>query len=179
MEAGSGMIGPTPEDRARMTVRVLEQAIRESRNDASQRMSNGRQGMSLRQWQDVAEVEIANAIRDAEKEIQRKRKLGNRISMVVASCLVTIGFFGFAVSWGQVDRSIAAVATMTAGMALFFVAAEMPLRMSWSKRKARKRAERFENIRDLDKQIKRMEKFLEDRKKSLKDRMEDEVKAKK
>jgi len=51
--------------------------------------------------------------------------------------------------------------------------------MSWSKRKARKRAERFENIRDLDKQIKRMEKFLEDRKKSLKDRMEDEVKAKK
>lgn len=172
------MIGPTPEDRARMTVRVLEQAIRESRNDASLRMSSGRQGMSLRQWQDVAEVEIANAIRDAENEIKSTRKIGNRIAMTVAACFVTIGFFGAAVSWGQVDRTLAAVASIAAGIGLIMVAAEVPVRFSWRKRKARKRAERFENIRDLDKQIKRMEKFLEDRKKTLKDRMEEEVKAK-
>ncbi len=172
------MIGPTPEDRARMTVRVLEQAIRESRNDSGLRMSSGRPGMSLKQWQDVAEIEIANAIRDAENEIYRNRKLGNRIAMTVAACLVTIGFFGVAVSWGRVDRAIAAAAGLAAGIGLFLAAAEMPIRLSWRKRKARKRAERFENIRDLDKQIKRMEKFLEDRKKSLKDRMDDEIKPK-
>jgi len=167
------MTAPTPEDRANITVRILEQAIREGRNEAPLRGKSGRAGMSFRAWQDVARVEIANTIRDAEAEFTKRRGVGNRIAMTVGACLVTMGFWGAAVSWGRVDRSMAALACLAAGAWLIATALEIPIRGAWRKNRARRRAQRFENIRSLDRQIRRMERFLEDKKKALQEEIDD------
>jgi hypothetical protein len=172
------MSGPTPEDRANITVRVLEQAIREGRNEPGPRGKAGRPGMSFRAWQDIARIEIANAIRDAESEMMKRRGTGNRIAMTLAACLVTVGFWGAAVSWGRVDRSMAALACMAAGVWLLLTAMEIPIRLGWRRNRHRRRARRFENIRSLDRQIRRMEKFLEERRDTLEDEIEDELNAK-
>jgi len=161
------MTAPTPEDRAGITVRILEQAIREGRGETALRGKSGRPGMSFRAWQDVARVEIANAIRDAEAEVMRRRGTGNRIAMTVGACLVTVGFWGAAVAWGRVDRSVAALACLAAGAWLIATALEIPIRGAWRKSRARRRARRFENIRTLDRQIRQMERFLEDKKADL------------
>ncbi len=171
------MSGPTPEDRANITVRVLEQAIREGRNEGGPRGKTGRGGMSFRAWQDIARVEIANAIRDAEAEATRRRGIGNRIAMTIGACLVTMGFWGAAVSWGRADRSMAALACMAAGGWLLLTAMEIPIRLAWRRNRGRRRARRFENIRSLDRQIRRMEKFLEERRDTLEDQVEDEIKS--
>ena len=92
------MSAPTPEDRTNITVRVLEQAICEGRNETSLRGKSGRPGLSFYAWQDIARVEIANAIRNTEAEVRKHRGTGNRIAMTIAACLVTVGFWGAAVS---------------------------------------------------------------------------------
>lgn len=166
------MTAPTPEDRAQIVVRILEQAIREGRNETSLRTKTGRPGLSFRQWQDIAAVEIANAIRDAEGEVTRRKGFGNRIAMTLGACLVTLGFFGAAVAWGRVDRTLAAVASLAAGAGLLLTAMEVPLRLSWRKARAKRRARKFENIRSLDKQIRALERFLEDKKETLEEQIE-------
>lgn len=166
------MTAPTPEDRAQIVVRILEQAIREGRNETSLRTKSGRPGLSFRQWQDIAAVEIANAIRDAEAEVTRRKGVGNRIAMTIGACLVTLGFFGAAVAWGRVDRTLAAVAAFAAGVGLLLTAMEIPVRLSWRKARARRRARKFENIRSLDKQIRALERFLEDKKEALEEQIE-------
>ncbi|SBW12587.1 conserved hypothetical protein [uncultured Alphaproteobacteria bacterium] len=166
------MTAPTPEDRAQIVVRILEQAIREGRNETSLRTKSGRPGLSFRQWQDIAAVEIANAIRDAEAEVTKRKGVGNRIAMTLGACLVTLGFFGAAVAWGRVDRTLAAVASLAAGAGLLMTAMEIPLRLSWRKARAKRRARKFENIRSLDKQIRALERFLEDKKETLEEQIE-------
>lgn len=166
------MTAPTPEDRAQIVVRILEQAIREGRNETSLRTKSGRPGLSFRQWQDIAAVEIANAIRDSEAEVTKRKGVGNRIAMTLGACLVTLGFFGAAVAWGRVDRTLAAVASLAAGAGLLMTAMEIPLRLSWRKARAKRRARKFENIRSLDKQIRALERFLEDKKETLEEQIE-------
>jgi len=163
---------PTPEDRAAIVVRVLEQTIREGRNDPAVRSRAGRPGISFRDWQDVARIEIAAAIREAEAVIRSRRAFGTRIAMTVAACLVTVGFFGAAVSWGRVDRTLAAMASLAAGAGLFLAVMEIPLRRSARRGRARRRARKFENLRNLDRQVAVLERLLEDRRKALEDRLE-------
>lgn len=166
------MTAPTPEERAQIVVRILEQAIREGRNETGLRTKSGRPGLSFRQWQDIAAVEVANAIRDAEAEVTKRKGVGNRIAMTLGACLVTLGFFGAAVAWGRVDRTLAAVASLAAGAGLLIAAMEIPLRLSWRKARAKRRARKFENIRSLDKQIRALERFLEDKKEALEEQIE-------
>jgi hypothetical protein len=163
---------PSPDDRARIVVRILEQAIREGRNETSLRTKSGRPGLSFRQWQDIAQIEIANAVRDAEAEIRKRRGFGNRIAMTIGACLVTLGFFGAAVAWGEVDRTLVAVASLAAGAGLLLTAMEIPLRLSWRKARHKRRVRKFENIRSLDRQIRSMERFLEDKKSALEEQID-------
>lgn len=163
---------PTPEDRAKIVVRILERAIREGRNETSLRTKSGRPGLSFRQWQDIAEVEIANAIRDAEKEFKSRRGVGNRIAMTIGACLVTLGFLGAAVAWGRIDRTLVALGSIAAGAGLLITAMEIPIRLSWRKARAKRRARKFENIRSLEKQVRALERFLEDKKTTLEEQIE-------
>ena len=92
--------------------------------------------------------------------------------MTIGACLVTLGFFGAAVAWGEVDRTLVAVASLAAGVGLLLTAMEIPIRLSWRKARHKRRVRKFENIRSLDRQIRSMERFLEDKKSALEEQLD-------
>ncbi|KIM00668.1 hypothetical protein CCC_03270 [Paramagnetospirillum magnetotacticum MS-1] len=140
--------GPTPEQKADYLVRKLEQTIRENRTV---------KGMSFRTWQNIAREEIVNAMREHEKRLMRYDQTVNRLVLASASSLVTIGFWGAMVAVNSAYGGVAAIITLVAGAALFFVTADWGIKRFTSGYNKQKRAERLAHIEDLDKRIKRME----------------------
>jgi len=140
--------GPTPEQKADYLVRKLEQTIRDNRTV---------KGMSFRTWQAIAREEIINAMREHEKRQLRHDQTVNRLVLATASSLVTIGFWGAMVAVNSAYGGVAAVITLVAGAALFFVTADWGVKRFVSGYNKEKRAERLAHIEDLDKRIKRME----------------------
>lgn len=156
--------GPTPEQQADYLVRKLEQTIRDNRTV---------KGMSFRTWQAIAREEIANALRAAEKRHADHDRTVGRLLLVGAGSLVSIGFWGAVVAVDRAFGGIAALVSLLAGAALFFVGAEWGIKRfgaGWSKRR---REERLANIEDLDRRIKRMEDALQKKHDRLKERMEE------
>ncbi len=105
------MFDPTPEERADFVVRLLEDQIRDAKQ-ASLR------GMPFRQWQQVARVEIARAIADAERRVRVGEKLRVYLIVTFACALTTIGFWGVVVSRSDTFNTVAAVVIGLAGLAL-------------------------------------------------------------
>lgn len=156
--------GPTPEQQADYLVRKLEQTIRDNRTV---------KGMSFRTWQAIAREEIVNAIRAVEKRhVEHDRHVG-RVLLVGSAALVSIGFWGAVVAVDRAYGGIAALVSLVAGAALFFVGAEWGIRRLGTGWGRRRREERLRNIEDLDRRIKRMEDALEKKHKRLKERMEE------
>lgn len=156
--------GPTPEQQADCLVRKLEQTIRDNRTV---------KGMSFRTWQAIAREEITNTLRAAEKRHVEHDRAVARAMLLGAGALVSIGFWGAVVAVERSYGGVAALVSLVAGAALFFVGAEWGIkRMSggWSKRK---REQRLARIEDLDRRIKRMETALQKRHDALKERMEE------
>jgi len=140
--------GPTPEQKADYLVRKLEQTIRDNRTV---------KGMSFRTWQAIAKEEIVNAMREHEKRQMRYDQTLNRLVLASASSLVTIGFWGAMVAVNSAYGGVAAIITLVAGAALFFVTAEWGAKRFSAGYNKQKRVERLAQIEDLDKRIKRME----------------------
>ncbi|MGE5514309.1 MAG: hypothetical protein ACM31D_00650 [Bacteroidota bacterium] len=156
--------GPTPEQQADYLVRKLEQTIRDNRTV---------KGMSFRTWQAIAREEIVNAIRAVEKRHADHDRAIGRVLLVSSSALVSIGFWGAVVAVDHAYGGIAALVALVAGAALFFVGAEWGIRRVGSGWSRQRRTERFSNIEDLDRRIKRMEDALKKKHDRLKDRMEE------
>src|SRR5690606_11164439 len=110
------MENPTPEDRAEYVVLRLEQFIRDGRTID--------EGMSFRKWQQMAKVEIANAVAEAEISQQKDDVVTKRLLFVAASAMVTVGFWGTAVSLHQGGHLWGAIVSGTAGFLLMAVACE-------------------------------------------------------
>ncbi|OAN52713.1 hypothetical protein A6A04_15545 [Paramagnetospirillum marisnigri] len=155
---------PTPEQQTDYLVRKLEQTIRDNRTV---------KGMSFRTWQAIAREEIYNAMRANEKRQRQHDQTVNRLVLVAASSLVTIGFWGAMVAVNSAYGGVAAVITLVAGAALFFVTADWGIKRFVSGYAREKRAERLAHIEDLDKRIKRMERDMEKKAKWLKEKMEE------
>ena len=98
---------PRPEDRADFVVKRLEQFIREGRTIA--------QGMSLKQWSEMARIEISNAIIDAENCTQKDDVVTKRWLFVCACAMVTVGFWGALLSFGKTDYFTVALVCVGAG----------------------------------------------------------------
>ncbi|RAU21107.1 hypothetical protein CU669_15245 [Paramagnetospirillum kuznetsovii] len=155
---------PTPEQQTDYLVRKLEQTIRDNRTV---------KGMSFRTWQAIAREEILNAMRSNEKRRQVHDQTVNRLILVAASALVTIGFWGAMVAANSAYGAVAAVVTFVAGAALFFVTADWGIKRFISGYAKEKRVERLAHIEDLDKRIKRMEHDMDKKAKWLKEKMEE------
>ncbi|CAA7616829.1 hypothetical protein [Magnetospirillum sp. SS-4] len=155
--------GPTPEQKADYLVRKLEQTIRDNRTV---------KGMSFRTWQAIAREEIVNAMRDMEKRQVVYDQTVNRLILVASSSLVTIGFWGAMVAVNSSFGGIAAIVTLVAGAALFFVTADWGIKRVAGGYARRKRAERLGNIEDLDRRIKRMEQEMKKKADRLKETQE-------
>ena len=139
----------TPEERAQCVIMRLEQFIREGRAiDA---------GMSFKKWQAMARTEIAIAIAEAENSQDQDEINSRRVLFVAAAAMITIGFWGTAVSFHRVGYLAAGIICAGAGAVLLFVIGHWRFR-KWNKRRnVKERAKRLKRIENLNKRIKRLE----------------------
>ena len=139
----------TPEERAQCVIMRLEQFIREGRNiDA---------GMSFKKWQAMARTEIAIAIAEAENSQDQDEINSRRVLFVAAAAMITIGFWGTAVSLQHVGHLVAGIICAGAGAVLLFVIGHWRFR-KWNKRRnVKERAKRLKRVENLNKRIKRLE----------------------
>lgn len=143
---------PTPEERSEFVVERLAQFIRDGRTVA---------GMPFRQWQQMARIEIADAIRQHELNTEREDGVTKRLLFTFASAFVTIGFWGAAFSMGKTEYLFTSFICAVAGVLLFSVAVEWRVRKFLKRRTARKRRQRLHNVEDLNKRVRRMETEME------------------
>ena len=150
---------PSPDERAEYVIMRLEQFIRDGRTFD--------EGMSFKIWQAMAKTEIAIAVAEAELGQQKDENVTRRLLFTFAAALVTIGFWGTAVSLHKVAYLAGAIVIGAAGLILLGVAGEWRFR-KWSQvRKANKRRKALARVEDLNRRIKRLEHDLEKEEKRL------------
>ncbi|MSO85881.1 MAG: hypothetical protein EXR04_08065 [Rhodospirillales bacterium] len=142
---------PSPEERAEFIVKRLEEFIREKKSP---------EGMNFKQWQALCKAEIAAAV---QEQTQGDAGL-KRVLFTGAAALVTIGFWGMAVSLGRADYLLAGAVCFVAGIVFLGFAGEWSFSRWRDRRRARARMETLARVGDLDKRLKALEK---DREKEL------------
>jgi hypothetical protein len=161
---------PTPEQRADFVVKRLEQFIRDNRTVD--------EGMSFKQWTDMARTEIAITIADAETSYQDDDVVSNRLVISAAASLITIGIWGTLLAFDKAQHLVVAIICVIAGMWLAAVAGEWRFRKFFRMREAKKRAKSLRRVEDLNRRIKRMEKQLEKDVKEIEETVSAMVKTK-
>ncbi|HEX9703015.1 MAG TPA: hypothetical protein VGA19_09190 [Rhodospirillales bacterium] len=156
---------PTPEERAEFVILRLEQFIRDGRSID--------EGMSFKLWQAMAKVEIANAIAEAEAKSQKDDVITKRLLFTFAAALVTVGFWGTAVSLHKVAYIAGGIVCLLAGLVLMGVAGEWRFRNWNKKRQADKRRKALGRLEDMNRRIKRLEYQLEKEEKAMKKKIKE------
>lgn len=154
---------PSPEQRADFVVKRLEQFIREGRTVG--------EGMSLRQWMDMARFEISNAVRAAEQAKDDKDIVSRRLLFTVAASLVTIGFWGTLFAFDRVEYLVVAIVVGLTGIVLLAIVGEWQLMKYFRRHQARQRERTLYRVEDLTRRIKRMEKELKEEHRSLQSKL--------
>ena len=144
---------PTPDERAEFVILRLEQFIRDG--------GAMDEGVSLKKWQVMAKKEIAIAIAEAEENQEYEDKKSRRILFVSAAAIVTIGFWGTAISLQKVGGLFAGVICATAGLILLMVAGGRKASKLYKRLRGKERRKRLAHIENLNKRIRRLEIALE------------------
>ena len=144
--------GATPEEHAEYVVKRLEQFIRNGRTVS--------EGMSFKKWQNMAKIEITQSIIEATNQ-QNNNAVSQFIIFVSAAAMITIGFWGAAVSLNKTDLLTAALICFFAGFSILLVAAWIRYRKYIQQKTDLKRLVSLRRIDDLNKRIKRLERELE------------------
>ena len=150
---------PSPDERAEYVILRLEQFIRDGRTFD--------EGMSFKIWQAMAKTEIAIAIAEAELGQQKEETVTKRLLFTFAAALVTVGFWGTAVSLHKVGYLVGGIICGLAGLVLMGVAGEWRFRKWRLNRQASKRRRALARVEDLNRRIKRLESDLEKEEKRL------------
>lgn len=157
---------PTSDERAEFVILQLEQFIRNGRSID--------EGMSFKKWQTMARAEIAIAISEAERALGESETIGRRVIFIAATSMITIGFWGAAVSLDNVSYLAGGIICSFAGLALMNIAGYWKIR-KWNRaRKAKERRWRLKRINDLNKRIKSLESALKDEEEYLEERIREE-----
>jgi len=151
---------PSPEDHADFIMQRLEQFIREGRTIS--------EGMNLQKWQDMAKVEIANAIVQSQINVQDDDVVTKRLLFTFGASFTTIGFWGGLWSYGKLHYVGAALVCGAAGLFMIGIALEWRFRKFWKKRQVGIRQKSLRRCQDLTRRIKQMEVELEKEEKELK-----------
>ncbi len=159
---------PTPDERAQFIMQRLEQFIREGRTLS--------EGMSFRKWQEMATIEIANAIVETQVDAQDDDIVTKRLLFTFGAAFITIGFWGGLWAYDQVHYIGAAFLCGAAGMIMIGVALEWRFRKFWKRRQVGVRQKSLRRCQDLTRRIKQMEFELEKEEKRLKKRHKEVVK---
>lgn len=161
---------PTPEERAHVIIKRLEQFIREGK-------SGERGGIAFKRWQELAVHEVCNAIRDAEKHWRGDQRFLTRGLAIGAMSLVTVGVWGTVLA-AQVapDRQTAAVILIAAGGLMIAVLAMWGIKRADKYYQATRRLDHFRRIFDFDRQLAQLDKDLEKRLKDLEETLDEATK---
>ncbi len=144
--------GTSPEERADFVVKRLEEFIREKKTP---------EGMNFKHWQALCKAEIAAAIAAAMQEQTHGDAALKRVLFAGAAALVTIGFWGVAVSLGRADYLLAGLVCLIAGIVFLGIVGDWSL-ARWRKNRAtRERLKTLARIGDLDRRLKAIEKERE------------------
>jgi len=144
---------PTPEEHAEYVIMRLEQFIRDGRTLD--------EGMSFKKWQTMAKVEIALAIAEAENSQQHDQISSRRMLFVSAAAMITIGFWGTAVSLHRVGELVGGLIILTAGFIMLAVAGGFRYRKYRNRKDGLNRAKSLIRIENLNRRIKHLERELE------------------
>ena len=144
---------PTPDERAEFVILRLEQFIRDG--------GALDQGVFLKKWQDMAKKEIAIAIAEAEEKQEYDDIKNRHILFVSAAAMVTIGFWGAAVSFQKVEGLLAGGICTIAGFVLLGVAGGRKAEKIYKRLRRKGRRKRLAHIEHLNKRIRRLEVVLE------------------
>ena len=162
---------PTPEERAHVIVKRLEQFIREGRTE--------RGGIAFKRWQELALHEVSNAILDAEKYWRRDQRFITRGLAVGASALITVGMWGTVLAaQAAPDRQTAAIILVISGAILFAVLGAWGIRRLDKFYQLGRRRDHFRRIFDFDRQLAQLDVDLEKRLKELEASLEEMTKGK-
>jgi len=153
-------LNPTPEQRAEYILYRLEQFIREGRTVG--------EGLSFRKWKIMAKTEIAINIAEIELDRKKEDRTEKRLLFTFGAALITIGFWGTAVSLTRVGYVAGALVIGFSGLALIGVASEWQIRKWFTKNRAIKRHQTLRRVENLNKRIKKLERELEKEEKGLK-----------
>ena len=161
---------PTPHERADLIVRRLENFIREGRTEDG--------GINFRKWQELAVLEVANAIRDAEKYLSSDQRFFTRSLSVGAVALLTIGIWGTILAAdAATDRKTAAFILIIAGGVLVSVLAIWGFRRIDHYFKRGRRQYHIQRVLNFDNQLAKLDKDLEKRLKKLQETLNEMTKG--
>lgn len=169
---------PTPEERAELVIKKLEQIIKDNKEKMAQKaltpveILNTPQGMSYKKWQDAAKVEMALAIRNAVLDEVKNNQMFQAFLMTTGICLTTLGFLGAAIAWGSIPKVLVATASSIIGIVLLVIGATWLLSGSIGEIIANRRQAKIARLNNLNEQVKKMENYLTDKKNHLKNEME-------
>ncbi len=144
---------PSPQEHAEYVMMRLEQFIRDGRTID--------EGMSFKKWQTMAKTEIALAIAEAENSQDHDEISSRRTLFVAAAAMITIGFWGTAVSLHKVGELVGGIVILTAGIVMLLAAGGFRYRKYKNRKDGLKRAHSLIRIENLNKKIKRLEQDLE------------------
>ena len=151
---------PTPEERADFIMQRLEQFIRDGRTVS--------EGMNLQKWQEMAKVEIANAIVESQTDTKDDDVVTKRLLFTFGASFTTIGFWGGLWAFDQAHYVAVAFLCGAAGMIMIGVALEWRFRKYLKRRKVGVRFGALRHSQDLTRRIKKLESDLEKEEKKLK-----------
>ena len=157
---------PTPHERADLIVRRLEQFIREGRNDQG--------GINFRKWQELAVLEIANAIRDAEKYFRGDDRFVTNGLAIGAASILTIGIWGTVLSADAApERQIAAIILIIAGCVMFAAIGFWGFWRVDRHYKGIRRQDRIRRVLNFDRQLAKLDRDLDKRIKKLQESLKE------
>ena len=140
-------------DHADYIVKRLEKFIRDGRTPT--------EGMSFRKWQNLAKIEITKSILDTKNKNAKDDKLYDLLIFVTAAAMVTVGFWGVAVSLNKVNLLTAAVICLLAGFGVLLLFFWFRYRTFRASKEKLKRAKMLKRIDTLNKRIKKLERELD------------------
>ncbi|CCQ74728.1 hypothetical protein [Magnetospira sp. QH-2] len=162
------MTDPTPQERADFVVRLLEDQIRDAKQASVK-------GMSFRKWQQIARVEIANAVMDAEHQLRTGEKIKLYLVVTLATAMVTIGFWGVVVSRSDMLNTFAAVSMGLAGLVVIAVVLGMMTNAAVKNWETRNRYTDWNRVLDLSKRIQILRIKLEKEEEALEEELNNAV----
>ena len=124
----------------------------------------------------MAKTEIAIAVAEAELGQKKDETVTRRLLFTFAAALVTVGFWGTAVSLHKVGYLVGGIVCGLAGLALLGVAGEWRFRKWKKNRQANKRRKSLARIEGINRRIKRLENDLEKEEKRLEKKIKEAAK---